>query len=113
MKRNRNRIYIEKLVSDKNRQIDKRQNNLETVSEHTREISKLLKAKTIVEKVDKGEHISDEERNKLQDVKKQYAAFFEEEEESGTDNGGLEDAISSNVEDKNSYIKKTFFWEII
>ena len=104
MKRKRNTTKIEMLLKDRETLLDKRKENLDVISEHTQEVSKLTQTKSIAEKIDKGEHISDEENKKFQDIKEQYESFFEEENDTKKEN--LEEAISYVTGEKELYINK-------
>jgi len=46
--------------------------NLDTISEHYKDLSTLIEAKTIAEKLDIGECTSDEEMKKFRNIKQDY-----------------------------------------
>lgn len=104
MKRDRIRTELDSLIYKKNKLLVARKNNLDIVSDHTIDTSKLIEAKRIAEKLDKGEYISEQDRDKLKDIKSQYETFFDDG--NTTDKDGLEEAIYSTREDKESYISK-------
>lgn len=111
MKKNRTRLEIEnmqnnrnKFLKDRQRILYMRKENLDTISYHTQEVSILKEAKSIAEKINKGEATSNEDKEKLKDIKKQYESFFEDEK--ATDMEALEDVISYNLDEKKSYIER-------
>lgn len=104
MKRDRIRTELDSLIYKKNKLLVARKNNLDTVSGHTIDTSKLIEAKRIAEKLDKGEFISEQDRDKLKDIKSKYESFFDDG--NITDKDGLEDAISYVRDEKESYISK-------
>lgn len=104
MKRDRVRTELDSLKYKKDKLFVARKNNLDIVSDHTIETSKLIEAKRIAEKLDKGENISEQDREKLKDIKSKYESFFDDG--NITDKDGLEDAISYTRDEKESYISK-------
>ena len=104
MKRDRIRTELDSLINKKDKLFVARKNNLDIVSDHTRDTSKLIEAKRIAEKLDKGEYISEQDRDKLKDIKSKYESFFDDG--NITDKDGLEDAISYTRDEKESYISK-------
>ena len=103
-KKNRTEIEKQKMKNTINKLLVKRQGNLDTITDHTADISELIDAKKIAKKIDKGEHISEQEMSKLQDIKQWYKDFLDNKDTSTMD--GLEGAISSKIEDKKSHIDK-------
>ena len=106
MKRKRTTTITElqSLADRKDKLLLAKKNNLDIISAHTIDTSKLLEAKRIAEKLDKGENICEEDKNKLDDIKNKYESFFDDEDT--TDKNGLEDAICYIKDEKESYINK-------
>ena len=104
MKRDRLRTELDSLINKKDKLLAARKNNLDIVSDHTIDTSKLIEAKRIAEKLDKGEYISEQDRDKLKGIKSKYESFFEDG--NTTDKNGLEDAISYTRDEKASYVSK-------
>lgn len=98
---------IRKLLDKKNKCLSKATDNMDTISDQTKDSTELYEALRISKKQDNGENVSKQESEKLCDVKKHYESFFEDEDgnvdESNT-TGGLNDAINSIKEDKLSLI---------
>ena len=107
-KQNMNKETL-KLIDKKNRYLSKATENLDTISEQTKDTNELFEALRISKKKDNGENISEQETEKLGDVKKHYGSFFEDEDgnvDESNVTGGLSDAITSIKEDKLSLISK-------
>lgn len=104
MKRNRTRTELDSLKYKIHKLLVARKNNLDIISDHTIDTSKLIEAKRITEKLDKGEDISEQDRSILKDIKSKYESFFDDG--NITDKDGLEDAISYTRDEKESYISK-------
>ena len=62
----------------------------------------MLEAVAIAEKQEKGEEITQEEENRLKDVKEQYESFLDDSEVPETQ--GLKDALTYTIDEKKSYI---------
>ena len=104
MKRNRTTLELEKLQDKKQNLSENRNKNLNTITKHYIEASTLIEAKSTAEKIDKGESITDQERNKFNDIKNKYSSFFDDTDTTNKD--GLKDVISYIKEDKKAYINK-------
>ena len=98
---------IKKLLDKKNKYLSKVTENMDTVTDQTKDSTELYEALRISKKIDNGENVSEQENEKLSDVKKHYESFFEDEDgnvdDSNTTNG-LNDAINGIKEDKLSLI---------
>ena len=106
MKRNRRSqtTELELLIDKKQRLLRARRDNLDTISGHTIDTSKLIEAKRIAEKLDKGDYTGKDEINKLNDVKEKYESFLDDP--NITDKKGLEEALSYTRDEKECYINK-------
>ena len=107
MKENMDR-EIRKLLDKKNIYLSKAAENLDTITDQTKDANELFEALRISKKQDNGENISKQESEKLNDVKKAYESFFQDEDgnPNSTITGGLTDAIHSSKEDKSALLDK-------
>ena len=100
---------IRKLLDKKNKYLSKATENLDTISDQTKDTTELFEALRISKKKDSGENISKQDSEKLSDVKKHYDSFLEDEDgnvDESNITAGLTDAISSIKEDKLSLINQ-------
>ena len=98
---------ITKLLDKKNKCLSKLTENMDTISDQTKDSTELYEALRISKKQDNGENVSKQESEKLSDVKKHYESYFEDEDGNVDDSnitGGLNDAINSIKDDKLSLI---------
>ena len=98
---------IKKLLDRKNKYLSKVTENMDTVSDQTKDSTELYEALRICKKIDNGENVSEQESAKLSDVKKHYECYFQDEDGNVDDSNitsGLNDAINGIKEDKLSLI---------
>lgn len=76
--------------------------NKDIISDHSVDISTLIRARTIANKLDRGEDVSDEENKIFRNIKEDYGNYFGDEDV--TNKGNLEKAISYFEDAKKSLI---------
>ena len=107
MRKNRDREII-KLLDKKNEYLSKVKKNMDTIKDQDKDSKELWEALQISKKQDNGENISKQDSEKLNDVKKHYESFFQDDDgnvDESNITGGLNDAFTSIKEDKLALVK--------